>query len=239
MAEKTYRQKAAILRSVGFKLSLGAKGGTQGDLSRKKSAVTRAWKRVGSFIESGTHKFVPASRRQRDAFAAKKAKAPGGFFQPVPAGVNPGKIRYKIQGSVLRQTVSDAAQGQRRTDYVIRLDARKVAAQGQSYIDDVIAQYTAGTPRSRLSFKLMVNGWDGKNPYDPKDIGKYLIEKFFPSLRSQKLKAREVNDIFHLKITVNGAPPRARELGDYDDDDDDDNDDEEGDGDDEGEGDPF
>ena len=229
MAEKTYRQKAALLRSVGFKLSLGAKGGAPGELSQKKAAVSRAWKRAGSFIESGSHKFVPASRRQKDAFASKKAKAPGGFFQPVPEGVNPSKIRYKLRGGVLVQKVNDPSQGQQRTDYVIRLDARKVAAQGQDYINDVIAQYAGGTPRSRLTFKLMVNGWDGKNPYEPKDIGKYLIEKFFPSLRSQKLKAREVNDIFHLKIIVNGQPTKARALGDYDDDDDEDD----------GEGDPF
>ncbi len=213
MPSKSYREKASLLRSVGYKITYGTKAGDKRDLARKKSAITRAWKRAGSFLESGTHKFIPATRKQRKDFASTKARSPGGFFQPVPAGVSSSKIRYKLKGGVLRQTVSDPKTGQRRSDFIVRVDARKMAAQGQEYINDLIAQYKLQGVSKKLTFRLMVNGWDGKNPYNIKDIGNYLTDSFFPKLRKEKLKASQVNDIFHLKIITFDDRPGPRAQG--------------------------
>lgn len=227
MPAKSYREKASLLRSVGYKITYGTKAGGKRDLSRKKSAITRAWKRAGAFLESGTHKFIPATRKQRSDFASSKARSPGGFFQPVPAGVSPSKIRYKLKGGVLRQSVSDPKTGQRRNDFIVKVDSRKMAALGQEYINDLIAQYKLQGLSSKLTFRLMVNGWDGKNPYNIKDIGNYLTDSFFPKLRWQKLKAREVNDIFHLKIIAFDDRPGPRPPGtDLDDRQDDENEEE-------------
>lgn len=222
MKAKTYRQKAAALRRVGFKISLGAKGAPGGDLARKKAAVTRAWGKVGSYLESGGHKFIQASRRGKEAFASRKTRTPGGFFQPVPAGVAPGKIRYKLQGGVLIQRVFDRETGQARTDRIVKLDVRQIAANGQDYVNEMTKAFTDTLgPGGKATFKLMVNGWDGQNPYTTKDLGKYLLEKFIPSMRKQGLTRKQVNDIFHLKMISYDERPEPGEPGEYEEDEDD------------------
>lgn len=221
MKTKTYRQRAAALRAVGFKITLGAKGGSEGDLSRKKAAVTRAWKRVGHYLENGTHKFIPATRKQKADFASRKTRSPGGFFQPIPAGVSPSKIRYKLTGRVLTQRVHDRETGQIRTDQIVRLDARKIAGLGADYVNELTLDFRSKNPN--VTFRLMVNGWDGKNPYNPKDLEKYLVEVFLPKLRKAGLTRKQVNDIFHLKMISFSDQPEAGELGEYDDDEDSEN----------------
>lgn len=194
-----------MLRSVGYKLSLGQRGGgraSKHSLASRKGAVTKLWKKKGLYLDErkSVWKHVEAGSDNKFRFAGSKVRTPTGFFVKVPKGIRKRDYRLKFKGSVL--TVDTYIRGSKRVrhDTIIPLKASRIVRGAERYIKQELKKIDPKGLANKTMVRIMVNGWDSIATYDFKQIGQYMADLWRDDFRDEGYSAEEFEDTFHLKV---------------------------------------
>jgi hypothetical protein len=203
------RERAGLLKGAGVTLSF-ALGGRK-NTPQQKGAVTRAWKkyRIHLAPRTGTvpAKFVPLSKAQlrvAKKFYAPTALTKGGLFIQPPKGV-PARD-YKVTVNTRTKRVEVRSPRKKVFDEIVGIKPTDILRDPTAAIKKTLA----GMKNVR-QVQIMVNGFQGKNTYSPKDALLYFKFRLLPSLRKEfkeegrRLTKQIIVDTFQLKV-IHGTP---------------------------------
>lgn len=214
-----YRAQAAQLKSLGFNLHYG--NGRKGTTSAAhKSAVSRAWKKVGTYLTNTKQKFkfVPLDRVDesvaKKSGLAKKQFTPGGVLVHVPKGIRSSRYRVQIKKGAIVAKITGPRGGQRREE-TRPIDPELLADDPKKAILSLVGR------KKPHSVILTVNGYDavhssGGQGYDWGAFLNYFV-KIAPqimdpnSAQAKKhgadgMTEKQFSDIFAVKMIYQEEP---------------------------------
>ncbi len=218
----TLAEKAALLRSFGYRTRYGTKkrGTTK---PQSKAAVTRAWNKIAPYV-AGTKqkfKFFPIHGKNKKA-VSRKQRTPGGIFAHVPRGVEPGKFQFTVDDAGTQFSRARGPRGGVRREETHSLNPMLLA-------DDPILAIKSIMGRKKPSgIHLVVNGNDaisisGEHGYPLAIFFDYFPEKLAEIMDPTEEQRRkhgdkgmdeeQFSDIFQVKfIYQEKSKPRKKKT---------------------------